>query len=231
MSVQAGIWNFDREPVNREFLARISQALVEYGPDGETTHFDGPVGMLYRPFHTTLESRSERQPYVSASGKVITWDGRLDNRDELIPQIWNDLTADRTDVAVVAATFDRWGTDCFAKLVGDWALSIWDPVEKQMILARDYIGVRHLFYCHRSNRIMWCNHLAAWALCGDQFTLCEEYIAGYLASDPDAHLTPYREISSVPPGKFVCIRCDRAVIHTGWGFSTRLRTRYKADSE
>src|SRR5260370_30735891 len=83
MSVQAGAWSFDGELVNRELQAGISQSIAEYGPDGEATYFDGPVGMLYRPFHTTLESRVERQPHVTSMGNMMTWDGRLDNRDEL----------------------------------------------------------------------------------------------------------------------------------------------------
>jgi len=87
MGVQAGILNFDGSPVNREILARISQSVAAYGPDGETSMFDGPVGMLCRAFHTTPESRLEHQPFVSASGKTLTWDGRLDNRDELIAQL------------------------------------------------------------------------------------------------------------------------------------------------
>src|SRR5229473_4907771 len=231
MSVQAGIWNTAGEPVNREVLARISQSLAEYGPDDKITYFDGPLGMLYRPFHTTLESRGERQPHLSAGGKVITWDGRLDNRDELAPQLCNDLTDDRSDVAIVAAAFDRWGAKCFAGLIGDWALAIWDPCLEELILARDYIGIRQLFYYPKPKRIMWCNHLVPLALCGDQFTLCEEYIAGYLAVVPDAHLTPYREIHSVPPGKFVRLRGGKTSIQTYWSFNPQLRTRYKTDAE
>src|SRR5260370_38319376 len=99
--------------------------------------------MLYRPFHTTTESRLERQPRISESGKILTWDGRLDNRDELIKQLVNVLKDDQTDVAIVAAAVARWGTDCFAKLVGDWALSIWDPREQHLPLAAGYIAVTH----------------------------------------------------------------------------------------
>ena len=84
MSVQAGILNLDGGPINRECLDRISHNLIAYGPDGEASYFDGSIGILYRPFHSTPESHLERQPHVSAHGNVITWDGRLDNRDELI---------------------------------------------------------------------------------------------------------------------------------------------------
>jgi len=231
MSVHAGIWNLDGEPVSREDLARIARSTAEYGPDGETAYSDGPMGMLYLPFHTTSESRFEHQPLVSDSGKVFTWDGRLDNRDELIPQVLQALKGDHTDVAIVAASFDRWGKGCLTKLVGDWGLAIWDSREQELILARDYMGIRHLFYYLKPNRITWCNHLLPLALCGDQLTLCDEYIAGFLASDPDTHLTPYHEIHSVPPGKYVRVHRGRTTTHIYWTFSTRLQTRCKRDAE
>ncbi len=231
MSAQAGVWNFDEAPASREVLANISQTISQYGPDGEQTYFSGPMGMLYRPFHTTKESRLERQPHVSSHGKVVMWDGRLDNREELIPQLRGDLSADLTDLAIVVAAFERWGPDCFCKVVGDWALSIWDPIQKDVILARDYIGVRHLYYYPTSKRVMWCTYLAPLVLSGDQFTLNDEYIAGYLALYPEAHLTPYREIHAVPPGKFVRIREGKATIHPYWAFHPEVRIRHKTDAE
>ncbi len=118
MSIQAGIWNFHNEPADRQFLRQISQATAQYGPDGEGFYVNDSFGMLYRPFHTTRESCNERQPYVSSrSNNVITWDGRLDNREELIPQLDGFLADDRTDVAIAAAAFDKWGTEGFARLL------------------------------------------------------------------------------------------------------------------
>src|SRR5882724_6513568 len=147
MSVQAGMLNFDGRPADPTFVGNLSAAIEQYGPDGDgTTHIDGPLGMTYRAFHTTPESRLERQPHRSARGIVITWDGRLDNRDELIPQVWDELTDKQTDVAIVMAAYERWGTDCFRKLIGDWALSVWNPHDQAVVLARDYVGVRHLYY-------------------------------------------------------------------------------------
>src|SRR5260370_22176329 len=144
MSVQAGILNFDGRPVDRAFLGKLSAAIEQYGPDGGDTHIEGPLGMVYRAFHTTLESRLERQPHRSAQGIAITWDGRLDNRDELISQVWDKLTDERTDVAIVMAAYEKCGTDCFSKLIGDLALSIWTSHDREVLLARDYVGGRHL---------------------------------------------------------------------------------------
>lgn len=231
MSVQAGIWNFDGAPVERDILARMSVQTAEYGQDGEVIHVSGNVGMLYRPFHTTAESRLEHQPYRFGTGKVMTWDGRVDNREELISQLGGMLKDSQTDVAIVSAAFEQWGTSCFARLIGDWATAIWNANEKELILARDYIGMRHLFYHPSSRHVIWCNHLDPLVLPGSNFTLCEEYIAGYLTTYPEAHLTPYQEVHSVPPGKWVSIRGGRINMHTYWGLNSHFTIRHKKDAE
>lgn len=230
MSVQAGIWNFDGRPVDQEFLVRVSRGLAKYGPDAETVFIDGPIGILYRSFHTTFESRVERQPHTSHRGHVITWDGRLDNRHELVLELLHELRDDRSDVAIVAAAFDLWGTNCFDKLIGDWAVVIWNPVERRLTLARDYIGTKQLFYRCRTKTIQWCNHLAPLVLSGDNLTLCDEYLAGYFGYWPDAHLTPYREISSVRPGHFVNFTDSQARSHSYWIFNHN-KLLLESDSE
>lgn len=231
MSVQAGILHFDGAPADRDFLRNLSAHLSEYGPEGEKTHFDGSVGMLYRPVHTTAESHFEHQPMIFDGGRTLTWDGRLDNRDELIASMSMRQDAEHTDVAIVAGAFERWGTDCFGRFVGDWALSICDPSENTLVLARDYIGIRQLFYYVRRNAIMWCSHLSPLAQCGDTFNICDEYIAGYFAFKPAAQLTPYREIRSVRPGSFALIRNWNITEHSFWSFDPWRRTRHKSDAE
>ena len=117
MSVQGGIWNFDGAPVDSLLLGRMSEAAELHGPDGEASHITESIGMFYRPFHTTPESLLEHQPYLSARGYAITWDGRLDNSDELISRLTDRGTL-QTDVAIVAAAIDQWGPECLPMLVG-----------------------------------------------------------------------------------------------------------------
>src|SRR6266481_2639887 len=232
MSAQAGICNFDGRPVDPVLLMQIADAIARYGPDGGGQHTRGPVGMVYRAFHTTKESRLEIQPYVSPRDFVMTWDGRLDNRDELIELLCGDLTQESTDLAIAAAAFDQWDTNCFRALVGDWAFSIWKPDLCELIFAVDYLAIRHIFYYLRKEHIWWATDLAPLVLLsGDKFRIEDDYIAGYFANDPDAHLTPYREIREVPPGQFVRVRNGRASVERYWRFGPKSRIRYKTDAE
>ena len=232
MSVQAGIWNFDGRPVDHELLADISQSLKPQGPDGESCYVDGSVALLYRPFHTTAESRREKQPYLSRRGFILSWDGRLDNRDELVPELRSELEDNPTDVAIVAAAFDRWETDCFRRITGDWALSIWKPDQRELVFAADYMGIRHIFYYLKKDQIWLSTDLSSLVLLSnDKFHIDDNYVAGYFAHAPDAHLTPYCEILQLPPGQFVRVRNGRALIERFWRFSPKSRIRYKTDAE
>src|SRR6266851_1132015 len=185
MSAQAGIWNFDGQPVDQSFVEKFASAIDPYGPDGGNAYIDGSIAMVYRACHTTLESRLERQPYVTPCGTVITWDGRLDNREELIPQLWDELLVDQTDVAIVAAAFERWGTDFFRRIVGDWAVSIWRPMKRELLFACDYMAIKHVFYYARKDGISWSTDLAPLVLLSShKFQIDDNYIAGYLANYP-----------------------------------------------
>jgi asparagine synthase (glutamine-hydrolysing) len=232
MSVQAGIWNFDGSPIDPELLTNFSESLKQQGPDDEFCYLDRSIALLYRPFHTTPESRREKQPYRSRRNFVITWDGRLDNRDVLSAELQNDLEADPTDVAIVGASFDRWENDCFRRIVGDWAISIWRPEQRELIFGTDYMAIRHIFYYLKKGRIWWSTDLGSLVLLsGDRFHIDDDYVAGYFANDPEGHVTPYREIREVPPGQFVRIRNGMGTVLRYWSFSPKSRIRYKTDGE
>jgi len=232
MSVQFGTWNFDGKPVDRDYLEKVKPVIAPYGPDDGGSFAKTNVSILYRAFHATKESRREVQPYVMASGAVLTWDGRLDNRTELIRGLGDVVTNRSTDVEIVAAAYEYWSSDCFATLIGDWALSIWDANSRSLILAKDPIGTRHLYYAFDKEQVTWSTILDPLVLfAGKTFELCEEYIAGWFSFFPAAHLTPYAGIHSVPPSSSVVIRPGKHTVSKYWDFDPSKRIRYRTDAE
>lgn len=232
MSVQFGRWNLDGTPVEKTCLEDIRPILARYGPDGSSSYSGPNISILYSAFHTTRESRFETQPHITNTGAVLTWDGRLDNRDELISQLSDRLAIDAPDVSVVGAAYDKWGTVCFAKLVGAWALSIWDSSSGLLTLAKDAVGTRHLFYSVDRDRATWCTLLGPLVLLtGKTLELSEEYLAGWLSHFPAPHLTPYASIHSVPPSCVVSVRTGKLTIRKYWEFDPGKRISYQTDAE
>src|ERR1700733_2642971 len=232
MSVQFGRWNLDGRPVDSRYLERVATSIAPYGPDGGSSYNDKNISILYRGFHTTKESRLEAQPHVSASGDVITWDGRLDNRADLIAEMRDSMTGNSADVAIVGAAYEKWGTICFGKLIGDWALSIWDSHDHSLLLAKDPVGTRHLYYTFDREQITWSTVLDPLVrFAGKTFELNEEYIAGWLSMFPATHLTPWSGVHSVPPSSFVCLSRGKQAASKYWDFAPNSKIRYRTDAE
>ena len=232
MSVQFGRWVLDGMPQDADRQSKVALLLAPFGPDGCSTCSKDGVTISQFAFHTTWESREEPRPYVCASGQIIAWDGRLDNRADLVRQLPQALPGDSGDVAIVAAAVNLWGTAALAKLIGDWALSIWDPRDRSLILAIDPIGVRHLYYAVDSNQIVWSTILDPLVLLGAKiYPPEEEYIAGWLSFFPATHLTPYSGILAVPSSSFVHLGPDRRSVTKYWDFDPARRLHLGTDEE
>jgi asparagine synthase (glutamine-hydrolysing) len=230
MGVQFGRWNFDGKPVEQAYIAKVRQVLAPYCRNGCTSYSKASVTVLHGAFHETKESELETQPHVSSFGTVIAWDGRLDNRTELIRELGDVQEISTTDVELVAASYQRWGTACLAKLIGDWALSIWS--HNLVILAKDFVGTRQLYYCIESSCLTWSTVLDPLLMLGERrFEIDEEYIAGYLSTLPETHLTPFVGIRAVPAGSFVELRPGRCSTHTYWHFDSSKEIKFKTDAE
>ena len=232
MSVQFGKWNFDGQPPTKEQFEKAASILAAYGPDSNHTYSNGGVRILYRALQTTKESRRETQPHVSPSSAVLTWDGRLDNRTELIRGLHNSVRLASPDVAIAAAAYERWGTNCFGKLIGDWALSIWNPHNRSLILAKDPVGTRNLYYFYDAHQVTWSTVFDPLVrLAGKTFSLNEEFIAGWLAVFPAPQVTPCQGIHSVPPSSSVLLTPGKRTISKYWDFDPQKRIRYRSDAE
>jgi asparagine synthase (glutamine-hydrolysing) len=232
MSAIGGIFNFDGAPVNGDVLMALSQGLAHRGPDGGREVKSGSVGMVYRAFHTNRESRLESQPLVSSLGHLLCWDGRLDNREELIPILRDDLDGDHTDVAIVMTSYLKWGVDFPVRLVGDFALSLWDPKSRTLLLARDPVGVRLLYYHSNEHRIIWSTELESLLdLVQINLEINEEYIAEYIVHFPQPNQTPYKNIYGVLPAHTVIANNRTVQLRRFWGLNPGREIRYKTDTE
>jgi asparagine synthase (glutamine-hydrolysing) len=231
MSIQFGRWNFDHAAVDTRYLAKRKSVFGAYTSDARFEFLDPGIAILYDSFHTTKEMHNEKQPLLLDSGVLLTWDGRLDNRADLLRELGYPLPSCASDAAIVGASYHRWQQDCFAKLVGDWALSLWSPAERLLLLAKDFSGVRHLYYRLGRDHMEWCTVLEGLVIPGEaSFNLEGEYLAGWLGAFPQAHLTPYRGVFSVAPSTYVSFRAGRQRSVKFWDFRESHRIRYSSDA-
>jgi asparagine synthase (glutamine-hydrolysing) len=136
---------------------------------------------------------------------VMTWDGRLDNRDDLLLPLGGD-SIPSADPDIALAVFDRFGIDGLKSLVGDWSLAIWDRTRRILLLARDYMGARPLYYHRNRHWIAWSSDLGELVTrSGRSDALGDAFAAHFMSLRPSPDLTPYEGVHAVPAGTCISI--------------------------
>jgi asparagine synthase (glutamine-hydrolysing) len=235
MSALAGILNFGSgaAPVNEHDLAKLGATLDSRGPDGGFDTVSGNIGMSYRAYHTSRESRLEVQPLVSREGHMLTWNGRLDNRDDLIGKLNLPHANTVPDLTIVMAAYVEWEKDCFTRLVGDFCLALWDSRRRVLYLVRDIAGTRALKYHLDRDRIVWSTETGALLALQDRaWEIDEEYIAGAMSLAPIPGRTPYKNILSVKPAHVLTVKATGEVrSERYWRLDPSKVIRYSTDEQ
>ncbi len=202
MSFQAGVFYSDGRPIlaSEADATLDSLAVPEYGHPRSWT---APgIFLAHADFPPAEITTFSPQPYATFHG-AITFDGRLDNRDDLRVVLRDRLCDELSDPALAVAAYERWGGDGLARLIGDWSLAIWDRAQECLILASDFAGVRPLYYCGSGQFIRWSTRLKPLRQWAQSQEIDEEYVACYLLRGGCPNRTPFRGIFSVPPGHYL----------------------------
>src|SRR5215813_2984585 len=159
--------------------------------------------------------------------EILHWDGRLDNRADLLFRLKDSLQGETSNAAIALAAYKRWGTDGFVHLIGDWSVVIDDHANRAVVLASDFAGVRPLYYCVQSGRVLWSSHLQSLVETTGISELDEQYARAFLLFGGCPNRTPYKGIYSVPAGHAVCVRGDETKILRFWSLPVGDEIRYR----
>jgi asparagine synthase (glutamine-hydrolysing) len=240
VSAIAGIARLDGRPADAAVPARMLDRVHHRGPDGSGVWSDGWVAFGHGMLRTTPESTHERQPLASASGDLIlTADARIDNRDELLralgsaPSVARDGATDVPDCALILAAYERWGDAFCERLIGDFAVAIWDARRQALVCARDHMGVKP-FYYHRSRSLFAFSSEIKQLLALPEIPrrLEETRIGDYLAGMMDDEaITFYRDIVRLPSAHRLVVTREGARMERYWTLDVEREVRYASDAE
>ncbi len=145
----AGQFNFQRhEPVEREAIVRMARSIAHRGPDDEGFFISGPVGLGFRRL-SIIDIAGGHQPMSNTEQTVwIIFNGEIYNYKELRAELQSKGHQFRTnsDTEVIIHGYEEWGTDVFNHLNGMFGLAIWDVFNQRLVVARDAMGIKLVYY-------------------------------------------------------------------------------------
>lgn len=150
-------------PPPRDALVRMALALRHRGPDEMGVFRDRRCGLAHARL-SIIDLATGQQPMGTADGRYwIAFNGEIFNyvelRDELVAA--GRAFRTRSDTEVILQAYAEWGLDAFERLNGQWAIALWDRARRELVLARDRVGIRPLHVCERGDRVYFASEVKA----------------------------------------------------------------------
>ncbi len=196
----------------RRVLRSMAERIRHRGPDGIGEHDDGLAALAHTRL-SIIDVAGGAQPLTNEDGTIwITFNGEIYNFKELRKTLENcrHVFKSATDSEVIVHAYEEWGTDCFEKFRGMFAVGIWDSRKQQLIVARDRLGIKPVVYCQGREGFAFASEiqsLTVWP--GFDPTIDQQAIDLYLFLQyiPQP-FTAYSCLRKLPPASYVIVSAN-----------------------
>jgi asparagine synthase (glutamine-hydrolysing) len=198
--------------IERATLKRMADTIRHRGPDDEGFYSCGGVGLAHRRL-SIIDLAGGHQPLSNEDETIwIVFNGEVYNFEELNRRYLSSGHTFRTrsDTETIIHLYEELGEACFAELRGMFALAIWDGRRKKLILARDRIGKKPLFYSWDGERLLFGSEIKALLAAGGlstemDLTALSDYFSFQYVPAPK---TIYRDVRKLRPAHYMVVEAS-----------------------
>lgn len=218
-----------QSPVPPGTIDAMCGKIVHRGPDDQGTICAGPVGMGMRRL-SIIDLAGGHQPIFNEDGTIaVVFNGEIYNYPELKQELAaaGHIFRTHSDTEVLVHGYEEWGDDLPRRLNGMFAFSIWDSRARRVLLARDHIGVKPLYFYEDGGRFAWASEVKSLlAVPGIRAGVDPAAVADFLTLGyVPAPRTMFAGIRKVPPATTIAIENGRATAATFWDLEFREERR------
>lgn len=216
-----GKLNFDREnPVSQSLLKAMTDTIVHRGPDDDGYYFSGHIGLGFRRL-SIIDLAGGHQPLSNENGTVwIAFNGEIYNYQELRDQLIakGHVFRTKSDTETIVHLYEEEGEAGIASLRGMFAFAIWDQNEHKLLVARDRVGIKPLYYGTTKNSIVFGSEMKT--ILEDpeisrelEPAIVDRFLTfGYVPGQE----TLFQSIKKLPPGSYMVVKDGHVEVKPYW---------------
>ena len=159
-----GVYSYGRgEPVGGDVLGSMLTSIHHRGPDEEGMYFDAGLGLGSRRLSIIDLSGGTQPIYNEDRSIVVVFNGEIYNYRELraaLERRGHTLTTS-SDTEVIVHLYEEAGDDCVQELRGMFAFALWDTRKKRLLLVRDRLGIKPLYYANHGGHLVFGSEIKA----------------------------------------------------------------------
>ena len=215
-----GIWRSDGQPVERAALERMNASLRHRGPDSAGALLDGPLGMAMRRL-AIIDRSGGDQPLFNEDGSVaVVFNGEIYNFRALRAELerLGHRFATQSDTETLVHAYEQWGDAMLPRLNGMFAFALWDAPRRRLLLARDRMGEKPLYWSHGPQGLVWGSEAKAlltlpWVEREVDLLALHHYLTLQYVPDP---LTIYAGIRRLPAAHKLTLEAGQTPVVERW---------------
>jgi asparagine synthase (glutamine-hydrolysing) len=217
----AGRFNFDpAQPVDRQRLSSMTDVLAHRGPDGQGLYIDAGIGLGHRRL-SIIDLATGAQPLTNEDGTVwVVFNGEIYNFAEIRSELetFGHRFRTHSDTEVIVHAYEQWGARAVDRFRGMFAFAVWDARKRRLLVARDRLGIKPLYYAVRRDAVVFASEIKS--LLEDPDVPREwsaEAIDAYLALQyVPAPATVYKAIRKLPAGHLLIAENGGTSVQQYW---------------
>lgn len=203
-----GIFEFEsREEISPDLVRRMTDTIVHRGPDDEGIYVGPGIGLGFRRL-SIIDVAGGHQPISNEDGRIwVMLNGEIYNYPELRQELLDrgHQFSTRSDTESIVHLYEEYGEDCFRRLRGMFAIALWDSRERKLLLARDRVGKKPLYFAADQKRLLFGSELKCLlAADGSMRTIDPQALSDYFSYGYiSAPKTIYRDVRKLNPGHYL----------------------------
>ncbi len=219
-----GVFEYERRSdLAAEMIHKMNQTMIHRGPDDGGVFVGPGIGLGHRRL-SIIDLAGGHQPMSNEDGTIwVLLNGEIYNYSELRADLLQrgHVFATKSDTEAIVHAYEDFAEGCFAKLRGMFSIAVWDSRRRRLILARDRVGKKPLFYAADKNRILFGSELKALLASDllsremDHQALSDYFSLGYVP----APKTIYRSVRKVRPGNYLVASAEGIHESAYWDIS------------
>ena len=206
---------------DEHLVRRMGHVIAHRGPDQHGIYFDNDVSLGHQRLSIIDLSEKGRQPMCNEDGTVwVTFNGEIYNYRELREFLEGKGHQFRShcDTEVIVHAYEEFGPECVRHFNGMFAFAIWDKKDKQLVLARDRLGIKPLYYYHKGGRFLFASEIKA--ILQDVEVEREvdlESLAQFIGFEfVPVPRTMFQNVKKLSPGHYLVYREGNATVTQYW---------------
>ena len=226
----------DHAPVDRDLLARMTRTIAHRGPDDDGFYFSGSLGLGFRRLAILDLSPAGHQPMSDETGKTwVAYNGEIYNFRELRRELEaaGHTFRSQCDTEVIVRGYRQWGDAVLNRLNGMFGLAIWDEEKRRLLVARDAMGIKPIYYALENGTLSFGSEIRPVAVAlGQRLEVDPLAMSLFLRYryTPAPH-TAYARVKKLAPGEMLVVEDGTATLRRWYDFVPALFPEQPSDEE